>query len=111
MPDFKDMPDCSEVSVRKDKKKVIGEPMTDEQVAAFLEARPYGDESVELHLLTRAYRGLRVEDFERFVAMFKAAGHDLDAAVDADGKSFLAELREHDQAADYVAILEQAGAR
>ncbi|TVP89751.1 MAG: hypothetical protein EA348_07605 [Pseudomonadaceae bacterium] len=97
--------------MRKDKKKVIGEPMTDEQVAAFLEARPYGNESVELHLLTRAYRGLRVEDFERFVVMFQAAGHDLNAAVDVSGKSFLAELREHDQADDYVAILEQAGAR
>ncbi|MCL5043573.1 MAG: PA4642 family protein [Gammaproteobacteria bacterium] len=97
--------------MRKDKKKVIGEPMTDEQIAAFLDARPHADESVELHLLTRAYRGLRVEDFERFVAMFQAAGHDLNAAVDANGKSFLTELRAHDQASDYVAILEQAGAR
>lgn len=97
--------------MRKDKKKVIGEPMTDEQVAAFLEARPYADESIELHLLTRAYRGLRVEDFERFVVMFQAAGYDLNAAVDAKGKSFLAELRDHAPAEDYVAILEQAGAR
>lgn len=45
--------------MRKDKQKVIGEPMTDEQVAAFLEARPYAEESVDLHILTRAYRGLR----------------------------------------------------
>ena len=53
--------------MRKDKQKVIGEPMTDEQVAVFLNARPYNsDESVELHLLVRAYRGLRVEDFSAF---------------------------------------------
>lgn len=105
------MTDNSEVSVRKDKKKVIGEPMTDEQIASFLDTRPQGDESLELHLLTRAYRGLRVEDFARFVPMFQAAGYDLAAAVDRQGKSFLSELREHAQAADYVAILEQAGAR
>ena len=29
--------------MRKDKEKVIGEPMTDEQVAVFLQARPYTD--------------------------------------------------------------------
>ncbi|BDX18854.1 MAG: hypothetical protein CMK85_09340 [Pseudomonadales bacterium] len=97
--------------MRKDKQKVIGEPMTDEQVAVFLNARPYNsDESVELHLLVRAYRGLRVEDFERFLVMFKAAGHDLNA-VGADGRTFLAIVREHAQAEDYVAALEAAGAR
>ncbi|WP_304639856.1 PA4642 family protein [Pseudomonas sp.] len=96
--------------MRKDKQKVIGEPMTDEQVAAFLEARPYADESAELHMLTRAYRGLRVDDFRRFLEMFKAAGHDLDARG-ADGKSFLDTLAEHAQAEEYIVALQEAGAR
>lgn len=95
--------------MRKDKQKVIGEPMTDEQVAAFLEARPYAEESVDLHILTRAYRGLRGDDFRRFLEMFKAAGHDLNARG-ADGRSFLDILREHAQAEDYVAALQEAGA-
>jgi hypothetical protein len=95
--------------VRKDKQKVIGEPMTDEQVAAFLEARPYGDECVDMHILTRAYRGLRVDDFRRFLELFKAQGFDLNAR-DAAGRSFLDVLREHAQAEDYVAAMEQAGA-
>ena len=77
--------------MRKDKQKVIGEPMTDEQVAVFLNARPYNSQ-------------------ERFLVMFKAAGHDLNA-VGADGRTFLAIVREHAQAEDYVAALEAAGAR
>lgn len=96
--------------MRKDKQKVIGEPMSDEQVAAFLNARPYADESVEQHILTRAYRGLRIEDFERFLVMFKAQGYDLNA-TDREGKTFLDTVREHGRGQEYVAALEAAGAR
>ncbi|GGD11406.1 PA4642 family protein [Halopseudomonas salina] len=96
--------------MRKDKEKVIGEPMTDEQIAAFLSARPYTGESVEQHILTRAYRGLRAHDFERFVDLFKQEGFDLNA-TDAQGNSFLQTVRGHAQGEDYVAVLERAGAR
>lgn len=95
--------------MRKDKQKVIGEPMTDEQIAAFLNARPYAGESVEQHILTRAYRGLRAHDFERFIDMFRQEGFELDAR-DAQGKTFLQNIREHAQAEDYIAALERAGA-
>ncbi|WP_373185370.1 PA4642 family protein [Halopseudomonas sp.] len=95
--------------MRKDKQKVIGEPMTDEQIAAFLSARPYAGESVEQHILTRAYRGLRAHDFERFIDMFRQEGFDLDAR-DAQDKTFLQNIREHAQAEDYIAALERAGA-
>ncbi len=98
------------LSVRKDKQKVIGEALTDEQVAAFLQARPYDDESVEMHILVRAYRGLRAADFRRFLEMFKAEGFDVNA-TDRDGRSFLAIVREHAQSEDYIAALEEAGAR
>ncbi|WP_022961207.1 PA4642 family protein [Halopseudomonas pelagia] len=96
--------------MRKDKEKVIGESMTDEQVAAFLQARPYAGESLEQHILTRAYRGLRVQDFERFLAMFKAQGFDLDAA-DAQGNTFLHRISAHAQAQAYVEALKAAGAK
>lgn len=97
------------VRVRKDKEKVIGEPMTDEQVAAFLQARPYAGESVEQHILTRAYRGLRVQDFERFLDMFKAQGFDLNAR-DTQGQTFLQDISDHAQADAYVEALKAAGA-
>lgn len=96
--------------MRKDKEKVIGEPMTDEQVAVFLQARPYEGESVEHHILTRAYRGLRAHDFERFVQMFKAQGFDLNA-LDANGQTFLQTITEHAQAQDYAEVLKAAGAK
>ncbi len=95
--------------MRKDKEKVIGEPMTDEQVAAFLQARPYAGESVEQHILTRAYRGLRVQDFERFLDMFKAQGFDLNAR-DTQGHTFLQDISGHAQADAYVEALKAAGA-
>lgn len=97
--------------MRKDKEKVIGEPMTDEQVAVFLQARPYAaDESADLHVLVRAYRGLRVEDFERFLVLFKAEGFDVNAS-DAQGRTFLQTVKTHAQCEEYVAVLEAAGAR
>ena len=99
------------VFVRKDKKKVVGEPMSDEQVAVFLSFRPRdADESVDMYMLTRAYRGLRAHDFVRFLDMFQAAGHDVNA-VGADGRTMLQILCEHAQAEDYVAAMEAVGAR
>ncbi len=98
--------------MRKDKHKVVGEPMTDEQVAVFLSFRPSDPaESVDYYMLTRAYRGLRAHDFERFLSMFQAAGHDV-AALNAQGRSFAQTISDHAQAEDYLAALQaaQAGA-
>lgn len=95
--------------VRKDKEKVIGEPMTDEQVAMFLQARPYAGESVEHHILTRAYRGLRAHDFARFLELYQAEGFDINA-VDALGRTFLQVIGEHTQADSYVEALKASGA-
>lgn len=96
--------------MRKDKKKVVGEPMTDEQIAVFLGFRPQGDEPVDHYILTRAYRSLRAHDFIRFLEMFKAAGHDVNG-VDAQGRSLVQTISEHEQAEEYVAALLAAGAR
>ncbi|NLY58815.1 MAG: hypothetical protein GX071_09820 [Gammaproteobacteria bacterium] len=98
------------MSVRKDKKKVVGEPMTDEQVAVFLGFRPQGDESVDHYLLARAYRSLRAHDFVRFLSMFQAAGHDVNAQ-DAKGRTLMQIISEHEQAEEYVAALLEAGAQ
>ncbi len=96
--------------MRKDKKKVVGEPMTDEQVAVFLGFRPQGDESVDHYLLARAYRSLRAHDFVRFLSMFQAAGHDVNAQ-DAKGRTLMQIISEHEQAEEYVAALLEAGAQ
>ena len=97
--------------MRKDKQKVVGEPITDEQVAVFLQARPFNaSESAEVHMLTKAYRGLRAEDFQRFLEMFRAEGYDINA-TDSQGRTFLSTVRDHAQAEEYVVALEAAGAR
>lgn len=96
--------------MRKDKKKVVGEPMTDEQIAVFLGFRPQGDESVDHYMLARAYRSLRAHDFGRFLAQFQAAGHDVNA-LDTEGRTLLQTISQHDQAEEYVEALLAAGAR
>ena len=96
--------------MRKDKKKVVGEPMTDEQVAVFLNFHPKGDESVDHYILARAYRSLRAHDFVRFLSMFQAAGHDVNA-LDAEGRTLLQNISQHGQAEEYVEALLAVGAQ
>ena len=96
--------------MRKDKKKVVGEPMTDEQVAVFLEFRPQGGESVDHYMLARAYRSLRAHDFVRFLSLFQAAGRDVNA-LDTEGRSLLQIISQHEQSEEYVAALLEAGAQ
>ncbi|MGB1466984.1 MAG: PA4642 family protein, partial [Alcanivorax nanhaiticus] len=43
---------------RKDKKKVIGEPMTDEQIKVFLDVPSEEGVSSDFHTLEKAYRAL-----------------------------------------------------
>ncbi|MBL7250001.1 PA4642 family protein [Alloalcanivorax sp. C16-2] len=94
---------------RKDKQKVIGEPMTDEQIKVFLDFPPEDGENPDFHVLLKAYRALRVEDFERFVAFFQEQGRDL-RATDTQGRTLLDIVRGHGKSEPFVAILERAGA-
>lgn len=64
--------------MRKDKKQIIGEEISDESIKLFLGVEP-ADDTPSLHKLIKAYRGLRIDDFERFLTFFREAGYDLDA--------------------------------
>ena len=96
--------------MRKDKKKVVGEPMTDEQIKVFLGFRPQGDEPVDHYMLARAYRSLRAHDFMRFLGLFQAAGHDVNGR-DTQGRTLLQTISQHEQAEDYVEALLAVGAQ
>ncbi|MAK88509.1 MAG: hypothetical protein CMK96_16635, partial [Pseudomonas sp.] len=74
--------------MRKDKKQVIGDEIADESIKLFLQPEPADDTPPSLHKLIKAYRGLRIDDFERFLGFFVAAGYDLDAR-DSKGQSFI----------------------
>ena len=86
--------------MRKDKKQVIGDEIGDPQIK--LDAT-----SPSLHKLIKAYRGLRVDDFSRFVGFFKAAGYDLDGK-DEQGNDFSALIKDQRNAEEYLEIIRQA---
>lgn len=93
--------------MRKDKKQVIGEEIGDEPIKLFLDVEPADATPPSLHKLVKAYRGLRIDDFERFVGFFVAAGHDLNAK-DAQGQDFIDLIRDQRQAQAYIEVIEAA---
>ncbi len=97
------------MSLRKDKKKVIGEDMTDEQVAVFINYQPInnGEDAPDFLILQNAYRSLRTHDFERFLKGFLAKGGDLNAQ-DRYGKKISDYIKTHRYGDDYLVILQSA---
>ena len=93
--------------MRKDKKQVIGEEIRDEAIKLFLDLQPADDTPPALHKLIKAYRGLRIDDFERFLGFFKAAGLDLNAQ-DAQGRDLVALIADQRQAEPYIEALQAA---
>ncbi|MBC3778020.1 PA4642 family protein [Pseudomonas sp. SWRI99] len=92
--------------MRKDKKQVIGDEIGDEQIKLFLDFEPVDATSPSLHKLIKAYRGLRIDDFERFLGFFVAAGYDLDGK-DAQGKTFVDHIKDQRNAPDYIELVEK----
>ncbi|PAU53163.1 hypothetical protein BZL41_23635 [Pseudomonas sp. PIC25] len=93
--------------MRKDKKQVIGEEISDDQVKLFLTVEPADDTPPSLHKLIKAYRGLRIDDFERFVGFFVEAGYDL-GAKNAKGEDFVALVRDQRNAEPYIEVVRAA---
>ena len=93
--------------MRKDKKQVIGEEVSDEAIKLFLEPEPADETPASLYKLIKAYRGLRVDDFERFLGFFVEAGFDLNAK-DAKGQDFVALIADQRQAEPYIELIKAA---
>lgn len=93
--------------MRKDKKQVIGEEISDDAIKLFLEPEPADGTSPSLHKLIKAYRGLRIDDFERFVGFFVEAGLDVDGK-DEHGQTFVDVIKDQRNAADYIEIIDKA---
>lgn len=95
---------------RPDKQKVIDEVWDSERIASFLNTEvPYqsgrtfeGDR--DFYILLRAYRSMRVQDFEEFLSMFERNGGDFNA-VDGNGKTIEDVLSSHTKAHPYVEAL------
>ena len=93
--------------MRNDKKQVIGDEIGDDQIKLFLNFEPVDATSPSLHKLTKAYRGLRIDDFERFLGFFKEAGLDLDGK-DEHGQTFVDLIKDQRNAAEYIELIDNA---
>ena len=93
--------------MRKDKKQVIGDEIGDEQIKLFLDFEPVDATSPSLHKLIKAYRGLRIDDFERFLGFFVEAGYDVDGK-DEQGKTFVDLIADQRNAPEYIELIEKS---
>ena len=93
--------------MRKDKKQVIGDEIGDEQIKLFLDFEPVDATSPSLHKLIKAYRGLRIGDFERFLGFFVEAGFDVDGK-DEQGKTFVELIADQRNAPEYIELIEKS---
>jgi hypothetical protein len=98
------------MSLRKDKEKVLGEIFDDARIATFLDFPAPDGVNADFHLLEKAYRGMRGENFATFVKQFIEAGKDLNA-VGPEGKTFLQTIKTHRNGEEYVIALAAAGAK
>jgi|SRR5690554_405558 len=95
--------------IKKDKQKVLGEVFDDERIKSFLQyPAPEGTER-DFHLLEKAYRGMREENFATFITFFLQEGFDLNAKGPGE-QTFLQTIKPHRFADSYITALEQAGA-
>jgi hypothetical protein len=98
------------MSLRKDKEKVLGETFDDERIKTFLDYPAPAGINADYHLLEKAYRGMRGENFGTFVKLFIEAGKDLNA-IGPEGKTFLQVVKAHRNGEEYAVALEAAGAK
>ncbi|HAK53333.1 MAG TPA: hypothetical protein DCM54_15735 [Gammaproteobacteria bacterium] len=81
--------------------QVTDEVWNDKRVKSFLAMEPHGDESADYHVLLKAYRGMRAEDFGRFLAFFVESGRDLDAK-DSSGRTIWQIIGTHRHGAAFM---------
>lgn len=98
------------MALKKDKQKVLGEVFDDARIRTFLEIQPYGDMNADFHVLEKAYRGMKAENFVTFVQFFQEDGRDINA-TNTDGQTLRELIEQHRLGSDYATILKDAGAR
>lgn len=82
---------------------VTDEVWDDARVKSFLEMEPHGDANADFHVLLKAYRGMRPEDFARFLEFFTEAGRDLDAR-DKQGRTLWEIISHHRHGSEFLAV-------
>ena len=97
--------------MRPDKKIITDEVWDDERVRSFLTPHAaQGRDDPDFTLLVNAYRGMRIDDFVRFVRFFGDAHHRLDAESES-GETFVEFIARHRHGKPFVDAVIAAGAR
>jgi hypothetical protein len=97
------------MTLKKDKQKVLGEVFDDESIKTFLDFQAPEGENPDFHLLEKAYRGMKIENFDTFLGFFTKAGHDINAK-NPNGNTLLTIITEHRHGEEYVDALKNHGA-
>lgn len=98
------------MSLKKDKQKVLGEVFDDERVRGFLDVEGNGEIDPDYLALERAYRGMKLENFETFIRFFIADGRNINAK-NPQGRTLLQVISDHRLSNDYIKVLNAGGAR
>lgn len=98
------------MTLRKDKKKVLGESFDDARIKTFLDVEAPEGINADYHALEKAYRSMIPENFATFVGFFVESGRDINAEG-PHGKTILAEVKSHRHGEEYLDALNNAGAR
>ena len=83
--------------------QVTDEVWDDDRVKSFLALETPGTESADFQILLTAYRGMRPDDFTRFLRFFVEAGRDLDVQ-DKKGRTLWQIISNHRQGAEFLKI-------
>ena len=98
------------MSLKKDKQKVLGENFDDERIKSFLVFEAPEGVDVDFHLLEKAYRGMKADNFVTFLKFFNEQGRNINA-TNPEGKTLLQIVRQHRLGDDYAEALTAAGAQ
>jgi hypothetical protein len=94
---------------KKDKEKVLGEVFDDDRIKTFFDYEAYGSINADYHLLEKAYRGMKADNFSTFLTFFIEKNHDINA-LNTLGQTFLKNIGPHAQASAYITALKNHGA-
>ena len=97
--------------MRPDKKTITDEVWDDDRVRSFLVPRAVqGGDEPDFVILLNAYRGMRPDDFARFIAFYTGENHCLNPCNEG-GHTFIEFISPHRHAKEFIEILLRAGAQ
>ena len=85
---------------------VTDEVWDDDRVKSFLDLEPSDNASADFHVLLKAYRGMRPDDFGRFLGFYVEAGRDPNA-TDQQGRTLWDIISNHRHGDEFIAAREK----